>query len=136
MTISNEDDDEIIAAINITPLVDIFLVMLIIFMITSTTFTESGISVSLPSSRTPASLVPGASELVIDKSGAIYLDDVKRDSADVLLLLRGKHALDSNHRVTLSADESLSYRDIVHVLDIVRHSGINKYALKVIERRD
>ncbi len=124
-------DDEIISAINITPLVDIFLVLLIIFMITSSVVDQRQIPVNLPKAAHAGSEAPKASGLVLDKDHRLFLDGELKDSAQVCALLRVAVGRDVEHQVLIAADQDLPYREVVSVIDLVRGTGVSKYALKV-----
>ncbi len=128
----HEEEEEILSSINITPLVDIFLVLLIIFMITSAVVDQREIKVSLPKAAHAGDQAPKASGLVLDSVGAMYLDGQPSDSAAVTDALRREVAADSAYQVLIAADENLPYRTVVKAIDLVRGSGISKYALKVV----
>jgi len=131
MAAANMHDDEIISAINITPLVDIFLVLLIIFMITSSVVDQQQIPINLPKAAHAGTEAPKSSGLVLDAEHRLFLDGELRDSIYVSENLRRAVAGDPEHLVLVGADESLPYRDVVGVIDLIRGAGISKYALKV-----
>jgi biopolymer transport protein TolR len=131
MAAATHADDEIISSINITPLVDIFLVLLIIFMITSSVVDQHQIPINLPKAAHAGSEAPKASGLVVDKDHRMFLDGELRDSAQVCALLRVALGKDGGHQVLIAADQDLAYREVVGVIDLVRGVGISKYALKV-----
>jgi biopolymer transport protein ExbD len=126
------DDEEIISSINITPLVDIFLVLLIIFMITSSVIDQQEIKINLPRAAHAGSEAPKASGLVMDKNKNMFLDGEPSDSAHLTANLRTAVAGDPEHQVLIAADQDLAYREVVRLIDIVRGSGITRYALKVV----
>jgi biopolymer transport protein ExbD len=130
-----ENDDEILASINVTPLVDIFLVLLIIFMIASSILNYKEIPVNIPKASHAGSDALKACGLIIDKNSKLYLDGVPMDSIRIIEKLRAIVATDTTYRVLISADEDLPYRKIVACIDMMRASGINKYALKVLRPR-
>lgn len=132
MAAAAQSDEEIISAINITPLVDIFLVLLIIFMITSSVIDQREIVLQVPKAATAGSQAPKASGLVIDKDGNLYLDGMKSDSASISGALRTAVAQDADHQVLIGADRDLRYQSVVSVIDLVRGAGVVKYALKVV----
>jgi biopolymer transport protein ExbD len=131
MAATNHQDEEIISAINITPLVDIFMVLLIIFMITSSVVDQKMIPLNLPKAAHAGTEAPKASGLVVDKDHNLYLDGEALDSARVTANLRNAVGRDAKHQVLIAADQDLAYRDVVAVLDMVRGAGISNYALKV-----
>ena len=129
---SHHDDEEIISTINITPLVDIFLVLLIIFMITSTVLDQQEIKINLPKAANAGSQAPKASGLVMDIERNMFLDGVPSDSARIVSQLHNAVSIDPDHQVLIAADQDLAYREIVRIIDIVRGAGVTKYALKVV----
>jgi biopolymer transport protein ExbD len=128
---ARESDDEIMGSINITPLVDIFLVLLIIFMITSSVIDQKEIALNLPKAAHAGTEAPKASGVVLDRDHRLYLDGQPSDSASVLFALRAAVAERPEHQVLISADQDLQYKEVVSVLDLVRGAGVRKYALKV-----
>ncbi len=131
---ATSEDEGIIATINITPLVDIFLVLLIIFMITSSVIDQREIKVSLPKAAHAGGEAPKASGMIIDKDGQIYLDGQAADSLQVDAALRRDISETPDYQVLISADQDLAYRYVVRAIDIVRGAGISKYALKVVRQ--
>jgi biopolymer transport protein ExbD len=129
------DDENIIASINITPLVDIFLVLLIIFMITSSVIDQREINISLPKAAHAGTEAPKASGLVIDKDKNLFLDGISSDSTRITEELRKAVEDSPDHEVLIAADQELAYKEIVRVIDIVRGAGVTKYALKVVRNR-
>jgi biopolymer transport protein TolR len=127
---ASEDEDGI-TSINITPLVDVFLVLLILVMITSSLLDHREIPVSVPKAANAGDEAPKASGLTMDLQKRIYLDGQETDSASLAAVLRGKVAADSTHQVLIAADRGLLYEDVTRLLDWVRGAGVRKYALKV-----
>jgi len=129
---SRHDDEEIMSTINITPLVDIFLVLLIIFMITSTVLDRQEIKIHLPKAAKAGTEAPKASGLVMDREKNMFLDGAPTDSAGVVAQLQSAVTKNPDHQVLIAADQDLAYREIVRLIDIVRGAGVTKYALKVV----
>ncbi len=128
---NHPSDDEIISSINITPLVDIFLVLLIIFMITSSVSNQASIPVNLPKAAHAGTEAPKASGLLVDKEHRLFLDGELRDSSQVADLLKRAVAQDAEHQVLIGADQELLYREVVAIIDLIRGAGVRKYALRV-----
>jgi biopolymer transport protein ExbD len=133
MAAASPEDEDGIHSINITPLVDVFLVLLILVMISSSLLQSREIPVSIPKAASAGDAAPKASGLTMDVDRNVYLDGQRTDSASVAALLRAKVAQDSGHQVLVAADERLAYRDVVRLLDWVKGSGVKKYALKVAQ---
>lgn len=126
-----EDGEDGITSINITPLVDVFLVLLILVMITSSLLDHREIPVNVPKAANAGEKAPKASGLAMDSTRQIFLDGFATDSASLNLALREKVAADSTHQVLIAADRGLLYEDVTRMLDWVRGAGVRKYALKV-----
>ena len=133
MAAASPEDEDGINSINITPLVDVFLVLLILVMISSSLLQSREIPVSIPKAANAGNAAPKASGLTMDIDQNVYLDGQRTDSASVALTLRSKVAEDSAHQVLVAADERLAYRDVVRLLDWVKGAGVKKYALKVTQ---
>ena len=125
-------DEEIISSINITPLVDIFLVLLIIFMITSSVIDQREIALNAPKAANAGSQAPKAAGLIVDKDGLTYLDGERLDTAAIAAILRARVSTDPEYQVLIGADRDLKYQSVVDVIDLVRGAGVSKYALKVV----
>jgi biopolymer transport protein TolR len=127
-------DEDGITSINITPLVDVFLVLLILVMISSSLLDHREIPVSVPKAANSGEQAPKASGLTMDVDRKVYLDGLETDSATVTFVLREAVAKDSTHQVLIAADQRLVYEDVVRLLDWVKGAGVRKYALKVSHR--
>ena len=118
-----------IAQINVTPLVDVMLVLLVIFMVTAPII-QQGVSVDLPKTRA-AGLNSQEDPLVVGltKDGALYLNDNPIALAD----LRGKLAAigqaNPDRALLLRADRSVPYGDAVGVIAAIKEAGINKLGM-------
>lgn len=124
----------LVSEINVTPLVDVMLVLLIIFMVTAPMLTE-GLEVDLPQTRTVQTL-PTESEnmvLTIRRDGSMYLDTYQVQLGDLEqkleILVRAQ-----NKQLFLQADKEVPYGLVVDVMGRVRGAGIEK--LGVVARRE
>jgi len=120
-----------IAGINMTPLVDIMLVLLIVFMIATQAVDSASVPVKLPKASNAASSAPSALVVNIDASGGIRLDGRAVDRPGLRQFLASRVAADTSLQVVLAADETLPYARVMAVLDDVRSAGVVRYALKV-----
>ncbi|MDQ3002637.1 MAG: biopolymer transporter ExbD [Fibrobacterota bacterium] len=134
MAVARVDDEDGITSINITPLVDVFLVLLIILMISSSLLEQREIPLSIPKAAHAGDEAPKATGLSMNVDKQVFLDGVVSDSANVAVHLREKVVLDSAHQVLIAADQRLLYEDVVRLLDWVRGAGVHKYALKVARK--
>lgn len=127
--------DEVVAEINITPLTDIFLVLLIIFMVTSTTLMQAGLNVNLPRSRTATSQAQGVT-VTAAADGTLYVNDRPTSLADLGEALQTAFTRGQDRIVTIRGDEQVILRTLVQVMDISRRAGADKIgvATRPIER--
>jgi biopolymer transport protein ExbD len=131
MAAAADENEDGITSINITPLVDVFLVLLILVMISSSLLESREIPVSVPKAASAGQAAPRASGLTMNLERRVYLDGLPADSATVRKALRAAVAQDSAHQVLVAADERLEYSQVVRLLDWVKSAGVRKYALKV-----
>ena len=120
------------AEINDTPWVDVMLVLLIIFMITAPLLV-AGVPVDLPESRAGA-LDQNAKpvQIVLDKSGAIFIDDTAVAEAALpqrLAAIAAAPAPPEGRRIYLRADRSLDYGRVMRVMGELNRAGLNRVAL-------
>ena len=126
----SDDDYGDMADINVTPLVDVMLVLLIIFMITAPLLTQ-GLTVALPTAEGKsfemASNSP--SKIQIAASGAVYLDGVAVGSKDLDLSLGPMLRQQRVKRALLEADKSVPYGRVVAVLDVMNRAGVEQLGM-------
>ena len=129
------EEDHPISEINVTPFVDVLLVLLVIFMITAPLFTKA-IDVQLPKENLRSSKVTDARKFVIsiNRNGTYYIKG-KRYSPDSLL----KEALKWKNRnpgktAFIRADKRVNYGKITHLMVMLKNSGIQKLGLLIEEK--
>jgi len=124
-------DDELISGINITPLVDIVLVLLIIFMVTTTYIVRDAIEVDLPRAAHAGEATGTTLAVVLTRDGAIYLDGVKRTEADLAARTREVVAKDRDARAIISADKQALHGAVVRIIDVVKGGGVSRFAINI-----
>jgi biopolymer transport protein TolR len=118
-----------LAEINVTPLVDVMLVLLIIFMVTAPLMT-SGVPVDLP--KTTAQPINSDSEpltVSIDAKGAIFLQDQQLDLSDLVSKLQAIAQNNADRRIFVRGDKDLAYGRIMEVMGTITQGGFTKVAL-------
>jgi biopolymer transport protein TolR len=125
------DDGGVISGINVTPLVDITLVLLIIFMVTATYIVRQAIQVDLPRAANAGESTGTTLAVMLTKDGDIYLDGRKSDEAGLRDAARAAAAKDKDTRVIISADKNSLHGAVVHVLDLIKGEGIAKFAINI-----
>jgi biopolymer transport protein ExbD len=128
---SSDDDDGLIAGINVTPLVDVTLVLLIIFMVTARIIVSQGMPMDLPKSASGEALQTiFAVELTADGKTRVDSEAVADDEALTPLAKKAK-AKNKDLRAVIRADKKVEHGRVIHVLDLLRRSGIAKIAFAV-----
>jgi biopolymer transport protein ExbD len=127
----SDDDDGLIAGINVTPLVDVTLVLLIIFMVTARIIVSQGMPMDLPKSASGEALQTiFAVELTADGKTRVDSEAVADDEALTPLAKKAK-AKNKDMRAVIRADKKVEHGRVIHVLDLLRRSGIAKIAFAV-----
>ena len=120
---SAEDSSEgIMAEINITPLTDIFLVLLIIFMITTSAMVESAAKVNLPKASQTVQEARGLT-VSITADNKIFVNQMQVDRSQLEPTLRDLLADDPKKLVILQGDQSVMLGEAVHVMDLAKRAG-------------
>jgi len=126
----SSDDSELIANINVTPLVDVMLVLLVVLMVTAGYIVARSIPMDLPKAATGESSATILA-ISIDKSGALYLDGAPVGEAELRDELRQERTFDLDLRAIVAADGNLPHRAVVHVIDLLRQEGVTRFAINV-----
>lgn len=123
------EPDDLVQGINVTPLVDITLVLLIVFMVTATFVNEQGLQVTLPKVATQENAPTPAITVSVGSKGELRI--MKKDVD--LAGLRAQMAIEAQSnpavKVLVKAHKDLPYEQLAAVLDAIKLAGINKVAL-------
>ncbi|RKH12682.1 biopolymer transporter ExbD [Corallococcus sp. CA053C] len=125
------DNDEEITGINVTPLVDVVLVLLIIFMVTANFIVRETVEVDLPRAANGGETVQGLVNVVLDKDGKLYFDGVEVTEADLSRRVVEAVSKDKDTRAIISADQTIAYGRVMRLIDVVKGQGIAKFALNI-----
>ncbi len=116
--------------INVTPFIDVMLVLLIVFMVTAPLL-SAGIPVDLP--KTEAAAVSEKDdkplEVALNKKGDIYIGETKVTAKELLIKLAAITGDDKERRVFIKADQGLSYGKVMEILGSINKAGYRKVAL-------
>jgi biopolymer transport protein TolR len=118
-----------IASINVTPLVDVMLVLLVIFMVTAPIL-QQGVAVNLPHAEA-APLTGEEDQLVVavDRQSQVYLNDTKIDLAELDPKLRAILREQPSRQVYLRADRDVRYGDVMRVIAAVKGAGVERLGM-------
>ncbi len=125
-----EGDDEIVG-INVTPLVDITLVLLIIFMVTASFIVRETVEVDLPKAANAGQTVQGLVNIVMDKDAQLFFDGAGVTEGQMKERIVEALKKDKETRAIISADQSLNYGRVMGLIDVVKGQGIAKFALNI-----
>jgi biopolymer transport protein ExbD len=126
-----EDHGEEITGINVTPLVDVVLVLLIIFMVTATYVVKAAIEVDLPRAAAGGETVGPTLALALDREGRLFLDGAPATAEDAREAVRAALAKSAEARAIISADRAVSHGRVVEVIDLVKREGLTRFAIDV-----
>lgn len=121
------------ADINVTPLVDVMLVLVIIFMITAPMLNNSGVEIDLPKAETPPLDMNADDQLILSMDGErrvfINDDDTPFTVDELPARLRAIAQANPERPVFLRADGDLPYREVVHLLEVAKGAGMPRVGL-------
>ena len=136
------DDDEAIVDINITPFVDIILVVLIIFMVTATYITEKSIKVDLPDAATGEGTESTSLAITMDASEQLFLNGnpitakALRSEIQQAQQLKGEDGKPMDVVCLIGADHSVSHGKVVGIIDLVKQEGVSKFAINIEQKEN
>ena len=117
-----------LAEINITPLVDVVLVLLIIFMLTAPVL-QSGIDVSVPKTHTVHEVTQQRQVITIDRQQNVFLDDKPVNLTQLPEILHKPNVDPADQVVYVRADEKVPFGAFASVMDAVKQAGITKISI-------
>lgn len=125
---SQGSDDDLITAINVTPLVDIVLVLLIILMVTASYIVNKSINVDLPKAATGEATTSSLS-ISIDVDGKLYLDGVENNEPKLQAAIRKAYTENNDVKAIISADGRVRHAQVVRMIDMLRREHVTKFAI-------
>lgn len=121
----------IIAEINVTPLVDIMLVLLIIFMLTAELIANQAIEVNLPQASQGTTPPPTPLAVSLTKEGELRLNEVAVTPKQLREAVREAVANDPKSEVIIAADKEVAHGRVVWVMDLVKSLGVTSFAIQI-----
>jgi len=126
-----DNDEEIISAINITPMVDIMLVLLIIFMVTAATIMDDSIKIELPEAATGEETEASPLGVTIDADGGWHLNGAAITEDGLRAFIQERKAQDADLQAIIAADRGIAHGDVIHLIDVVKQEGVNRFAINI-----
>lgn len=133
----SKGEDEFISDINVTPLVDIMLCLLVIFMVTTSYVVADSLKVDLPEASTGDSTEPSTVMVTytVDPAsgkGQLYLNGEKSDEEGLRRHIRKQiQAGKKDIQAVIAADKAASHGEVIRIIDVVKQEGITKFALNI-----
>ena len=123
----------IIAEINVTPLVDIMLVLLIIFMLTASLIVRQAIEIELPRASPASAVPPTTLSISLAADGALFLDQKRVSAAELRAAIQRAVAADPAHPPTalIAGDKRVAHGRVVWVLDQIKSLGVTSFAIEI-----
>jgi biopolymer transport protein ExbD len=125
------DSKEEITDINVTPFVDVMLVLLVIFMVTANYIVSQAIQVELPKAATGESVATENLAFVLDKSSNLYINGQMTTFEELPQRIGEKQKEGKGLQALISADKETPHGAVVKLIDVVRKSGISDFAINV-----
>jgi biopolymer transport protein ExbD len=126
---SNDDDNKPLTEINMIPLIDVMLVLLVLFIITVPLLVPSHLRVEIPQvASTHQSSISAPIELAINKKGELFWHGTHINDAKLMTRLTAIKQQQVSPAVQLQADKTISYQRVVEILSIVQNAGITQIA--------
>jgi biopolymer transport protein ExbD len=120
-----------IAAINVTPLVDVVLVLLVILMVASTYIVAQTLKVQLPRAKSTDGTAEKPTKVELLKDGKLRWNEVPIQEPELAGKLAAAVAADPEMSLVVSADKEVQHGNVVHVLDLAKIAGVVKFAINV-----
>jgi biopolymer transport protein TolR len=121
----------IVAEINVTPLVDIMLVLLIIFMLTAHIIAKQAIEVDLPRAAQSTATQPTSLAITLTRDGSLFLGDAPITVEPLRAAIRAAIAKDPKTQVMIIGDKAVSHGRVVWVLDTIKSLGVVSFAIQI-----
>ena len=126
-----DQDDEGINGINVTPLVDITLVLLIIFMVTASYIVKETIEVELPRAAHGGETVQKTFALLVTREGKTYLNGAPTDDKGLVAAVQEAKARGEDVQAIVGADKNATHGMVTHLLDVLKGAGVIKFAIQI-----
>ena len=127
----NGDDEGPLASINIIPFVDIVLVLLIIFMLTSIAIVRASMVVNLPKAATGGARVESTVNIVCNKDGSLMLNGARSTVQEIGSFVKREASANPKLQAVIAADKAVEYGHVVDLIDLVKRNGVSAFALDV-----
>ena len=129
--LSSQDDSGLMTGINITPFVDVVLVLLVIFMVTAPMLVKDILELRLPKTASGDGQATQTLGVAINKDGNILLNGQLADEQSLKTASETALAQNPESQAIIAADVEVPYGKVVKVIDILKSSGLNRFAVQI-----
>ena len=126
-----QNNDQMISSINVTPFVDVVLVLLVIFMVTAPIIAKDILNLNLPKTESGDGKGISPLAIAINRSGQILLNSVLLSEEDLKVEIKKALLNNKETQAIIGADTEVKYGDVAHIIDLVKTAGLNKFAIQV-----
>jgi biopolymer transport protein ExbD len=131
---SEQDEMPAISEINVTPFVDVVLVLLVIFMVTAPMLVREQMSVNLPKAQSGEKSASQAISIVIDRTGEVRVMDKPVKIEALAAEIKARLETNPNAQAVISADQEAKHGDVVKVMDLIKGAGLSRFAIEIEKR--
>ncbi len=128
---SNNDDNGPISSINVTPFVDVVLVLLVIFMVTAPLLMQDSIGIHLPKAASSDRKLNSKMGVAVTRQGQILLNGVLASPEAVTARVREALEKDPETQALISADGDARHADVVRAIDLIKSAGMSRFAIQI-----
>ena len=137
---SSNDNEGMMSEINVTPLVDVMLVLLVVFIVTAPLLVPQSLKITLPeterlTSSSSVSLAIEKTRLIIQADGKLVFDEKPVNDKELAVLLRAK-AMEPSFQLFVESDEAVKYGRVAQVMAIAKNAGIPRISFLTLPQTD
>jgi biopolymer transport protein TolR len=126
-----DPDEDGINGISVTPLVDVTLVLLIIFMVTASYIVKETIEIELPRAAHGGETVQKTFALLVTREGKTFLNGAPVDEAGLVAAVRDAKSRGEDVQAIVGADKNATHGMVTHLLDVLKGAGVLKFAIQI-----
>lgn len=127
----SEDEDGTISDINIVPFVDITLVVLIIFMVTTPLIMKPSININLPKAASGSDSTPSQLTITMTNEGKTFLNGRVVVNEEISIYASNISKTEPDIQAIISADRDVSHGQVVAMIDLIKEAGVKKFAITI-----
>ncbi len=133
--LNNDSEDSNFSSINVTPFVDVVLVLLVIFMITAPVLVKDVINIKLPKTSSGDGQIMQTLGVAINRDGNILLNGTITDDEGLTTAAVAALKLSREAQAIISADVDVQYGRVVKVIDLLKTAGLEKFAVQIEQEK-